>query len=157
MNAQYSLKRPGSHRSRKRVGCGIGSGSGKTSGRGQKGQKSRSGSKHYAWFEGGQMPLQRRVPKRGFNNKAYGNKYQEINLSSINALEAKEITPEEMKAQGLIANPKEPVKVLSRGDLTRGVKITADAFTKPAIEKIKNAGGEVVIRTYPERKSKKKS
>jgi large subunit ribosomal protein L15 len=116
---------------------------------------SRSGSKHYPWFEGGQMPLQRRVPKRGFNNKTFAKRFQEINLSAIEKLDVKEITPEVMKEKGLIASTLEPVKVLSKGDLKKAVKITADAFSKPAMEKIKNAGGEAVVRTFTERKSKK--
>ncbi len=155
MNNKYELKRPDSHKKKKRLGCGTGSGRGKTSGRGQKGQMSRSGSKHYAWFEGGQMPLQRRIPKRGFNNKDYRKEYLVLNLGVINSLDSSEITPLILKDKGIIPNTSVLIKVLAKGDITKSVKIVADAFSKSAVEKIKKAGGDATVRKYSERMGKK--
>ena len=153
MNTRYELKRPGTFKRRKRIGCGTGSGHGKTSGKGQKGQLSRSGRKHYAWFEGGQMPLQRRIPKRGFNNKVFKKEYQLVNIKMLSVINASEITPEVLKERGFIQNSKKPVKVLSAGDISKPVKVTADAFSKLALEKIKKAGGEAVKREHTRKKS----
>lgn len=140
----YTLKKPASIKRRKRVGIGPSSGHGKTSCRGHKGQMARSGAKHRAWFEGGQMPLQRRIPKRGFNNifKVY---YQVVNVSQLDKIEASEITPEVLVKSGLIDSVCEPVKVLGNGEISKGKKIVADAFSASAIEKIKKAGGEAVL------------
>ena len=144
----YQLKKPDSIKKKKRVGCGPSSGSGKTSGRGQKGQKSRSGSKRRAWFEGGQMPLQRRVPKRGFNN--YTRKeYQVVNISRLVSLNIDTITPEILAEKRVVDHSDRLIKILGSGDITKPVKITADAFSDIAIEKIKKAGGEPVIRKIP--------
>ncbi len=130
----------GSHRNRKRVGRGPGSGTGKTAGRGQKGQKARSGASIPAGFEGGQMPLQRRIPKGGFTplNRV---PFQVINVHALEGMEETEITPEVLKGRGLIGSLKEPVKVLGTGELTRSVKVTAHAFSAAAREKIEAAGG----------------
>jgi large subunit ribosomal protein L15 len=130
----------GSHRNRKRVGRGPGSGTGKTAGRGQKGQKARSGASIPAGFEGGQMPLQRRIPKGGFTplNRV---PYQVINVHVLESMEETEITPEVLKGRGLIGSVKEPVKVLGTGDLKRSVQVTAHAFSAAAREKIEAAGG----------------
>ena len=140
----YTLKKPASIKKKKRVGIGPSSGHGKTSCRGHKGQMSRSGSKHRAWFEGGQMPLQRRIPKRGFNNifKVY---YQIVNVSQLEKLEEAEITPEVLVKCGLIDSVSEPVKILGNGEISKGKKVTADAFSASAMEKIKNAGGEAIL------------
>lgn len=140
----YTLKKPASIKRRKRVGIGPSSGHGKTSCRGHKGQLARSGSKHRAWFEGGQMPLQRRIPKRGFNNifKVY---YQVVNVSQLDKIDASEITPEILVKSGLIDSICEPVKVLGNGEISKGKKVIADAFSASAIEKIKKAGGEAVL------------
>jgi large subunit ribosomal protein L15 len=147
MDGIHNLKRPeGSHRSRKRVGRGVGSGLGKTSGYGHKGSKARAGhhgpggSKPH--FEGGQMPLQRRVPKRGFTN-TNRIEYQVVNLFQLNELEETEVTLEVLAAQGLIGHTTRRVKVLGAGELTRSVTVSAHRFSKSAREKIESAGGTV--------------
>jgi large subunit ribosomal protein L15 len=142
---QYTIKKPDSIKKRKRVGTGPSAGRGKTAGRGHKGQKARSGSRYRAWFEGGQMPLQRRVPKRGFNNifKKY---YQIVNVEQIDKLEANEINPETLFKMGLIKDSSKLIKILGNGDFNKSVKITADSFSAGAMDKIKKAGGEVIIR-----------
>ncbi len=137
-NLKYS---PGSRKNKKRIGRGPGSGSGKTSGRGHKGYGSRSGSKKRAWFEGGQMPLQRRVPKFGFYNR-FRVEYSVVNVGQIEKLEGiEEINPEILKDNGLIRNFTKPVKILGNGDLTKKMVIKAHMFSKSAIEKIEKAGG----------------
>jgi len=143
---QYEIKRPESFKKRKRIGCGTGSGHGKTSCRGQKGQMSRSGSKHRAWFEGGQMPLQRRIPKRGFNN-IFKAEFQLINVSQLNKLNESVIDAETLLKSGLIKKSEIQIKILGNGELTKSVKVIADVFSKSAQEKIVKAGGEAVIRT----------
>ncbi len=130
---------------RKRIGRGPGSGSGKTAGRGHNGQRSRSGYSRRPWFEGGQMPLQRRVPKRGFKplNKLY---YQLINLVSLEKFdEGQTIDLAIMKEAGLIKNTERKVKILGNGELTKKLVVHADAFSKSAIEKITKAGGETSV------------
>ncbi|TVR55259.1 MAG: 50S ribosomal protein L15 [Gemmatimonadales bacterium] len=134
----------GSHRNRKRVGRGPGSGTGKTSGRGQKGQKARSGASIPAGFEGGQMPLQRRIPKVGFtplNRVAF----QVINVRALEELQEDEITPQVLMAHGLIGSLKEPVKILGTGEISRTVSVRAHAFSASARAKIQAAGGSVSI------------
>ena len=142
---EYIIKKPDSIKKRKRVGTGPSAGGGKTAGRGHKGQRARSGSRRRAWFEGGQMPLQRRVPKRGFNNifKKY---YQIVNVVQLEKIEAKEINPELLFKMGLIKDSSKLIKILGNGDFNKSVKITADSFSTGAANKIKNAGGEVIIR-----------
>lgn len=136
----------GSNKKNKRVGRGPGSGYGGTSTRGHKGAKSRSGYKHKIGFEGGQMPLQRRVPKFGFNN-INRVEYKAINLDALEALAAAQnltkITVEDMRAAGLVSK-KALVKVLGNGALTRALEVQADAFSKKAEEAIAAAGGSVV-------------
>ena len=133
----------GSHRNRKRVGRGMGSGLGKTAGRGQKGQKARSGGKVSPHFEGGQMPLHRRLPKRGFTN-INRVEYQVVNLRDLEALEGA-VTVASLKAAGLIGNVRKPVKVLGQGELTKALAVEAHAFSKSAKEKIEAAGGSVAV------------
>ncbi|MFQ5889748.1 MAG: 50S ribosomal protein L15 [Gemmatimonadota bacterium] len=130
----------GSRSAPKRVGRGPGSGVGKTSGRGHKGAKSRAGSSIPAWFEGGQMPLHRRLPKRGFlpPNRLI---YQVVNTRSLEELSEQEIGPEELKAHGLIGSIRRPVKVLGDGELTRAITVRAHAFSSSARRKIEQAGG----------------
>ncbi len=140
----YTLKKPESIKRRKRVGIGPSSGHGKTSCRGHKGQMARSGSKHRAWFEGGQMPLQRRIPKRGFNN-IFKVTYQIVNVSQLEKIDATEITPEILLKSGIIDSLCEPVKILGNGEFTKGKKVVADAFSSSAMEKIQKAGGEAVL------------
>ncbi len=142
---QYTIKKPDSIKRRKRVGIGPSSGHGKTSCRGHKGQMSRSGSTVKPWFEGGQMPLQRRVPKRGFNN-IFKKEYQLVNVSQLEKLNASEVTPEVLKKAGLIDKAAKPVKILGDGDLKIAVKVFADAFSAAAMTKIKAAGGEASFR-----------
>jgi large subunit ribosomal protein L15 len=135
---------PGSRGKRKRVGRGHGSGHGKTSGRGHKGQKSRSGASIPAWFEGGQMPLYRRVPKRGFK-PINRREYQVINVGTLGDLEGVEFGPEELKARGMIASLSKPVKILGVGSVGRAVTVRAHAFSATAREKIEAAGGTVEL------------
>jgi large subunit ribosomal protein L15 len=133
---------PGSTHKKKRVGRGPGSGLGKTSGRGHKGQKSRSGYSSRAGFEGGQMPLQRRLPKRGFTN-IFKKKWIEISLAKIeesfNA--GDEITPEVLHERGLVKKSKDDLVILGNGELTKKFTISSHRFTKTAREKIERAGG----------------
>ena len=126
---------------RKRVGRGMGSGMGKTSTRGHKGQRSRSGSRMLRGFEGGQMPLHRRIPKRGFHNP-FGVKYSVINLEELNVFPAGEtVTPELLRAHGFIRRATDPIKVLGDGELKNKLTIHAHAFSASAKEKIAKAGG----------------
>jgi len=133
---------------RKRVGRGMGSGMGKTSTRGHKGQGSRSGSSLMRGFEGGQMPLHRRLPKRGFTN-IFRLEYTVINLTRIASVAAEknisEIGIDDYKKLGLVSNKKELVKILGNGELTTGITITAHKFSKSAQEKIEKAGGKALL------------
>lgn len=135
----------GGRKARKRVGRGQGSGKGGTSGRGTKGYRSRSGSKRRPWYEGGQMPLQRRVPKRGFSNIPFKTTYQVVNLCDIRSLGVSELDPSVMKEKGLIKSASRPVKILARGDIDTAVTVRADAFSRSAAEKIEKAGGKAVV------------
>ena len=135
----------GSVRDRKRRGRGPGSGLGKTSGRGHKGWHSRSGSKHPAWYEGGQMPLQRRIPKRGFSNARFRTELQIVNLSSIAALKLDKVDPEILKERGVIKHAHMPVKVLGDGELTGAVEVAAHSFSRAAQSKVEQSGGKVVV------------
>ena len=134
----------GSTHKKKRVGRGPGSGLGKTAGRGHKGQKSRSGYSKKIEFEGGQMPLQRRLPKRGFTN-IFKKQWLEVSLAkleeSFNA--GDEITPEILHERGLIKKAKHDLVILGTGEISKALKISAHRFTKAAREKIENAGGSV--------------
>jgi large subunit ribosomal protein L15 len=139
----------GSRKKRKRVGRGQGSGHGGTSTRGHKGQHSRSGAKFRAWFEGGQMPLQRRVPKFGFKN-INRVEFVTLNLDDIQAFidkgKIKELKfdKEYLLTNNLIKGKNKPLKILGNGDITSKVEITADAFSKTAKEKIEKGGGKAV-------------
>lgn len=138
-----NLHKPeGSTHKKKRVGRGPGSGLGKTAGRGNKGQKSRSGYSGKIGFEGGQMPLQRRLPKRGFTN-IFKKQWTEITLTALeNGFEANEsATPEVMHERGVIAKGKRDVVVLGTGEITKAITVSAHRFTKSAREKIEAAGG----------------
>ena len=138
----------GSNKQRKRIGRGPGSGSGGTAGRGHKGAKSRSGYSRKIGFEGGQMPLQRRVPKFGFNN-INRVEYKAINLDALETLAAaknlEKITVEDLRNAGLVSK-KALVKILGNGKLTRKVDVVADAFSKKAEEAIKAAGGTTTTK-----------
>jgi len=139
------LKRPkGTKKKRKIIGRGQGSGRGGTSGAGHKGAKSRSGFKRKGGFEGGQMPLQRRVPKVGFTN-IFRTEYQVVNVSELGRAGGKEISLEALVASGLVRNPNKPVKVLGNGEVSKAYKVTANAFSKTAVEKIEAAGGKTTV------------
>jgi large subunit ribosomal protein L15 len=133
----------GSRKKSKRVGRGPGSGSGKTAGKGHKGQKARSGGVKGPGFEGGQMPLQRRLPKRGFTN-IFRKEYAVVNLRDLAALSGT-ITPETMMEQGLVRNPKDGIKVLGVGELKSGLIVRAHKFSKSAVDKIQAAGGKAEV------------
>ncbi len=134
----------GSRRSRKRVGRGQGSGTGKTAGRGQKGQNSRSGGGVSAGFEGGQMPLQRRIPKRGFSNRNRV-EYQVVNVRDLARLDVSDVTPQDLRAGGLIRSLRLPVKILGVGEVDRALNVRAHAFSGSARAKIEAAGGSVSV------------
>ena len=136
---------PGSRKARTRRGRGLGSGLGKTSGRGQKGQNSRSGGGVRTGFEGGQMPLYRRLPKRGFKN-VFAKEYAEVNVSSLNRFEdGAVIDPVALIEEGILKNVLDGVRILGNGELTKKLTVKANGFTKSAEEKIKAAGGEVEV------------
>jgi len=133
---------PGSTQERKRLGRGIGSGTGKTSGKGHKGQKARSGGGVRPGFEGGQNPLYRRLPKRGFKN-VNRKEFAVVNLTDLNAFEAgTEVTPELLLSTGMVKNPKDGIKILGNGELTVNVTVKAHKFSASAVEKIQAAGGQ---------------
>ena len=138
---------PGSNRNRKRVGRGRGSGYGGTCGRGHKGQKSRSGSSIPAWFEGGQMPLVRRLPKRG--PRRLGHKrteYDVVNIKTLNLLdEAVEVNPELLREVGIIKRKNALIKILGDGELDKRLNVRAHRFSKSAIEKIEAKGGTAEV------------
>lgn len=136
----------GSRRRPMRVGRGHASGAGKTSGRGQKGQKSRSGAKIRPGFEGGQMPLYMRVPKRGFTNARFRVTFAEINLEQLNRFPPNtEVTPELLYQQGIIKGRADGVKVLARGELEHPLTIRAHRFSRAAMEKIQAVGGRAEV------------
>ncbi len=135
----------GSTKNRKRVGRGVGSGHGKTACKGHKGQKARSGGTKGAGFEGGQMPLQRRVPKRGFTN-IFKKEFAIVNLNVIEALKDDAvITPELLIERGIIKKAKDGIKVLAKGSIQRSVMIKANAFSVSAAAKIEAAGGKTEV------------
>ena len=129
---------------RKRVGRGMGSGMGKTSTRGHKGQGSRSGFSLMRGFEGGQMPLHRRLPKRGFNN-IFRTEYTVVNLDRLASLSVKEIGLDDYAKLGLVSSKKALIKVLGSGELKAAITVHAHKFSKSAVEKIEKAGGKAVV------------
>ena len=134
----------GTRKNRKRLGRGQGSGTGKTSGRGQKGQKSRSGGSPHPWFEGGQMPLQRRLPKRGFTN-IFKKHFEVVNLRRLAEIGGSDpITPELLREKGIIRKMG-AVKILGEGELKGAVTIHAHKFSKSAVSKLEQSGGKAVI------------
>lgn len=147
MNLHTLKPRPGSKHRTKRLGQGESSGKGKTSGKGHKGQKARSGGSIRLGFEGGQMPLIRRLPKRGFNNAAFKTVYGIVNLADLNDFEdGAEVNEQVLREVGLIRGTIDGLKVLGNGELTKKVNITADKFSATAKEKIEKAGGTVVSK-----------
>lgn len=143
----HELKSPaGAAHKPKRVGRGMGSGMGKTSTRGQNGQKSRSGGGTRPGFEGGQMPLQRRIPKRGFNNKKFRTEYAIVNVEDLNCFEdGTVVTAELLRDAGLIKKAEYNIKILGNGDLEKNLTVQAQKFTKTAEEKITSKGGRVEV------------
>jgi len=135
---------PGAKRLRKRIGRGPGSGTGSQSGKGHKGQKARSGYKSKAWNEGGQMPLARRLPKRGFTN-IFRTEFQVINLSALGKINQDVIDKDVLLKNKVIRNKRLPFKVLGNGDIERPLTIKAHAFSKTAVEKIEKAGGKAEV------------
>ena len=139
--------RPGSRHRVKRLGCGESSGHGKTSGKGHKGQKARSGGSIRLGFEGGQMPLIRRLPKRGFNNAAFHKCYAIVNVSDLNAFEAGTVVNEQLlRESNLVRGHFAGIKILGEGELKRGLQVQADRISTTAREKIEKAGGTVTLR-----------
>jgi large subunit ribosomal protein L15 len=144
----HELKpRPGSKHRVKRLGCGESSGHGKTSGKGHKGQKARSGGSIRLGFEGGQMPLIRRLPKRGFNNAAFKTSYALVNLGDLEHFEAgMRVTEQLLREKGLVNGTFDGLKILGRGELTKKLTVEADKFSETARQGIEKAGGSVIIR-----------
>ncbi len=137
---------PGSTHRRKVVGRGPGSGHGKTSTRGEKGQKARSGASIPAWFEGGQNPLYKRVPRRGFSNKRFAKRYAIINVSELNIFESDAVvTPEMMIEKKLVKKELKGIKILGNGKLEKKLTIKANVFTNSAINKIEELGGKAEV------------
>lgn len=135
----------GATKSRKRKGRGTATGQGKTAGRGMNGQNSRSGGGTRLGFEGGQMPLYRRIPKRGFTN-IWGKEYTELNVEDLNRFDADTVvTPELLKEAGLVKQVKDGVKILGNGNLEKKLTVKAAKFTKSAIQKIESAGGKAEV------------
>ena len=144
MNLSDLVPAAGSRKNRKRVGRGPGSGHGKTSCRGHKGQKSRSGGGTKPGFEGGQMPLQRRLPKRGFTN-IFQERYSVVNIGALDKLEETAITPEILADAGMIKDQKNKVKILGVGDISKQITVKAHAFSASAKEKIEKAKGSIEL------------
>ncbi len=136
---------PGSIKNRKRVGRGAGSGLGKSSGRGDKGAQQRSGFKRRPWFEGGQMALARRLPKRGFTN-LFRKEFQIVNLEAIENLGLDTVDAQILADNGLVRSALKPIKILADGELKLKVTVTASAFSESAKEQIEQAGGTVTVQ-----------
>lgn len=133
---------PGAKKRRKRLGCGIGSGHGKTAGRGHKGQKSRSGGKIPVGFEGGQMPLIRRLPKRGFTSKR--RPFQIVNVSQLERFpEGSVVNPASLRQAGMVRDENLPIKLLGEGELSKKLEVIVSAASKTAKEKVESAGGSI--------------
>jgi len=143
----HNLKpRPGSKHRRKRLGQGESSGHGKTAGRGGKGQTARSGSSIRIGFEGGQMPLIRRIPKRGFNNTAFGTRYIAVNVSDLNVFDdGANVDETALRSVGLANGPGDGIKILGTGELSKKLNVTASAFSASAKTKIEAKGGKVEV------------
>ncbi len=144
MNLSQIRKPKGATHPRKRVGRGMGSGHGKTSTRGHKGQRSRSGHRLLRGFEGGQMPIHRRLPKRGFHNP-FSKRFAQVNLSRLEELGVDAVTPELLLERRVVRHVQDGVKILAKGEITRPISVTAHAFSRAAKEKIERAGGKVEL------------
>ena len=153
----HDLKpRPGAKHRVKRLGCGESSGHGKTSGKGHKGQKARSGGSIRLGFEGGQMPLIRRIPKRGFNNTAFAIVYAPVNLGDLDKLTITEIDETALRTIGLVNGNWDGVKILAKGELTKKITVKAHAISASAKAKIEALGGtvELIVKRVVEKKAK---
>ena len=143
----HTLSNPkGAKHAHKRLGCGVGSGHGKTSGRGHKGAKARSGGHVRPGFEGGQMPLYRKLPHRGFNNYKFRVEYATVIVGQLEDLGLEEIKREDLVVAGLVRAKDALVKVLGFGDLTKKIVVHADKFSASAVQKIEAAGGKAVVK-----------
>lgn len=152
-----NLKPPkGQVKQQRRVGRGMGSGRGKTAGRGMKGQKSITGYGHLRGFEGGQMPLHRRLPKRGFSNALFRKEFAIVNVGQLDKLPGDTFTPESLLEQGVIRKLGDGLKVLGNGELTRKISVTAHLFSESALQKIQAAGGTATALGVPKRGPKPK-
>jgi len=150
--------RPGSRHRVKRLGCGESSGHGKTSGKGHKGQKARSGGSIRLGFEGGQMPLIRRLPKRGFNNAAFHKNYAIVNLADLNEFKAGTIVSEQLLRESkLVRGHFVGIKILGSGELKHGLTVEADKVSAAAREKIEKAGGTIIPRLRDDRRVQNES
>ena len=136
----------GSVRNSKRIGRGNATGQGRTAGKGHKGYQSRSGTKNRFHFEGGQTPLMRRLPKRGFSNYGFRKEVQIVNLERIATLALDKINPEILVEKGIVKNIDIPVKILGSGKIDKSVEVTAHMFSKSAIEKLEKAGGKAIFQ-----------
>jgi large subunit ribosomal protein L15 len=134
----------GSTKNRKRIGRGPGSGMGETSGKGHKGGKARAGFRHKWGFEGGQMPLHRRVPKFGFTNP-FRVEFQVVNLKDLSRCETPDITGDTLKSVGLVKHTDRPIKILGNGNIEKAITVKAQAFSKSAKDKIEKAGGKTEV------------
>jgi large subunit ribosomal protein L15 len=136
----------GSNRRTRRVGRGVGSGRGKTSGKGHKGQKARSGGRTGRGFEGGQMPMQRRLPKRGFRNAPFSKKFAIVNLKDLGKISDTDlITPDVLHERGIVKDLRDGLKILGKGEITRPITVKASAFSSSALKKIASAGGKTEV------------
>lgn len=145
MNLENLQPPAGQVKKQRRIGRGMGTGRGKYSGRGAKGQKSISGYSHMRGFEGGQMPLHRRLPKRGFSNALFKTEYAVVNLSTLEKLDGDTFTPESLIAAGVIKKLQDGLKILANGELTRKLTVSAHKFSEAAKQKIEAAGGSVTV------------
>ena len=148
MRAKFPYKKR-----RKRLGCGIGSGHGKTSTKGHKGQRARSGFSLRPGFEGGQNPLYRRLPKRGFHQNAFREEYAIVNLGSLSRFSESEISPEFLAAKGLVKKNKDRIKILGSGEIKKAVTVKAHSFSESAKAKITKAGGQAIVIQAPKTKA----
>lgn len=147
MNLHTLKPRPGSKHRVKRLGCGESSGHGKTSGKGHKGQKARSGGSIRLGFEGGQMPLIRRIPKRGFNNAQFKVRFATVNLGALNAFDnGATVDEQSLLAAGLIRRPYDAVKILGNGELTKKLTITVNKASESAKAAVEKAGGSLTLK-----------
>ena len=154
MNLSEIRPPAGQVKNKRRLGQGMGTGRGKFAGRGAKGAKSISGYSRMRGFEGGQMPLHRRLPKRGFSNAMFKTTYSIVNLATLNDMEGDVFDVESLKASGVIKKLEDGLKILATGDLTRAITVTAHHFSAAAKDKIEKAGGTVVVIAPVTRKPK---